>query len=234
MVSVRQSGQGARQEGRRLRPARTQVLAQIPEVSHRGDVMAITEVFACEWLLHEDGIDTKTGFDRFKGYAETILAVPGANAALIWDRVGHWAQTDHDWQQAEAAFRNAFDLEPNHYAYCLGVALNHLDRFEDALAVLSPATELADADSLVWFQTAFANERIGDVRGAAEGYRRAIALEPGYALAHFNLGGVLWNDGQEDEAGLVWREAIVRFPEHELAAKLEKDLAHVFATLQNR
>ena len=189
---------------------------------------AIAEAFICESMLHEDGANTGTNLARFKEYAHAMLADPGTNAALVWDRVGHWAQTDKDWIEAEAAFRHAFDLEPSRYAYCLGVALNHLNRFDDALAVLSPAADAADADSVVWFQTAFAKERLGDIAGAADGYRRAIALEPGYALAHFNLGGVLWNDGNMHAAVSAWSEAIERFPDHEHAAKLRRDLPDIF------
>jgi tetratricopeptide (TPR) repeat protein len=128
------------------------------------------------------------------------------------------------------AFRHAFDLKPNRYAYCLGVALNHLNRFHDALAVLSPATAAPHADSLVWFQSAFAKERLGDVHGAAEGYRRAIALEPGYALAHFNLGGVLWNGGNAVDAIAAWSEALSRFPQHELSDKLRRDFREFHGT----
>jgi tetratricopeptide (TPR) repeat protein len=195
---------------------------------HRDDPRALSEAFTCEGLLHERGGDPHIDFSQFKAHAEKLLTFPDVDAGLIWDRVGHWAQRDDDWTAAERAFRHAFEAEPNRYAYCLGVALNHLDRWEDALAVLLPATETSDADSVVWFQTAFAQDRVGNTPAAVDAYRRAIELEPGYALAHFNLGGVLWNARRPKEAFSVWSEAVARFPEHELAAKLRRDFSEIF------
>jgi len=195
---------------------------------HSGSVVGITEAFTCAWLLHERGVDTRLDFDQFKAQAKTLMASPGVDAALVWDRVGHWAKTDGDWVQAEAAFHRAFELKPDRYAHCLAVTLNHLGRYEDALAALLPLTKTPDVDSPVWFQIAFSQERVGNIQAAAEGYRRAIELEPGYALAHFNLGGVLWNDRNLPGAISAWSEAVARFPEHELTAKLQKDFPDIF------
>ena len=195
---------------------------------HRDDPRGLSEAFTCEGLLHERGGDARIDFAQFKTHAEKLLTFPDADVGLIWDRVGHWAQKDDNWTEAEIAFRHAFEVNPNRYAYCLGVALNHLGRYDDALAVLLPATEAPDADSLVWFQTAFAHDRVGDTEAAVDGYLNAIELEPGYALAHFNLGGVLWNAQMHWEALSAWGEAVERFPEHELTAKLRKDFPGAF------
>jgi tetratricopeptide (TPR) repeat protein len=195
---------------------------------NRDDPGGLSEAFTCEWALHERDGDRRIGFAEFKAHAEPLLAFPGVDAALVWDRVGHWAQTDDNWTEAESAFRRAFELRPDQYAYCLAVALNHLDRWDDTLSVLSPVAMSPNADSLVWFQLAFAQDRAGNPRGAVDGYRRAIELEPGYALAHFNLGGVLWNEGNLQDAISAWREAVARFPEHEFAAKLRRDLPQLF------
>lgn len=192
------------------------------------DVRGLLEAFTCEWALHERDGDARVSFAEFKAHAEALLAIPDVDPAAIWDRVGHWAQTDDNWAEAESAFRRAFDIEPHRYGYCLAVALNHLDRWEETLSVLSPIAAAPDADSLVLFQLAFAQERVGNAQGAADGYRRAIELEPEYALAHFNLGGVLWNERNVDAAVAAWREAVTRFPAHELAAKLRGDLPEFF------
>jgi tetratricopeptide (TPR) repeat protein len=198
---------------------------------HRDDPRGLSESFKCEWALHERHGDTRVSFPEFKAHAEALLRLPDVEAALVWDRVGHWAQTDDNWIEAEAAFRRAHELEPVRYAYCLALALNHLSQWDDTLAVLTPVTETPDADSLVWFQFAFAQERVGNVRGAIDGYRRAIELEPGYALAHFNLGGVLWNARDTEDAISAWREATRRFPEHELAEKLRRKFPEFFGAV---
>lgn len=196
---------------------------------HRDDPRGLAEAFTCEWALHERDGDARLSFNEFKTHAEALLKVPDADAGLIWDRVGHWAQTEGNWIEAEAAFRRAYDLEQPQYAYCLAVALNHLERWDDAVSVLTPIATARGADSLVWFQLAFAQERLGNVGGAVEGYRQAIELEPGYALAHFNLGGVLWNAGDIEEAVSAWSEAVERFPEHELTEKVQRMLSAFFS-----
>lgn len=49
-------------------------------------------------------------------------------------------------------------------------------------------------------------------------------LDPDYALAMFNLGGVYWNDGDLIAAARVWRLAIQKFPDHALAAEVREML----------
>jgi hypothetical protein len=55
-------------------------------------------------------------------------------------------------------------------------------------------------------------------------YQKAIALDPEYALAMFDLGGTYWNSGDFKQASRVWTAAIARFPDHELAAKVKRKL----------
>ena len=52
-----------------------------------------------------------------------IQHVQGEPAALLWDRLGHWAQEEKNWEEAERCFRIAYDLAGGHYGYCLGTAL---------------------------------------------------------------------------------------------------------------
>ena len=196
--------------------------------AHPGDVAALAEEFWTAGSLHEGGVKTAINIARLRSMALALVDCEGIDAALVWDRVGHWAQQEKNWIEAEAAFRLAFGLNPSRYAYCLGVALNHLVRHREALDVMLPETLRPDADSLVWFQVAFAEERVGELRRAVEGYERAIAIEPEYALAHFNLGGVLQRSRDYERAIAVWRNAIRLFPDHELAKKLRSDLPQYF------
>jgi hypothetical protein len=50
----------------------------------------------------------------------------------------------------------------------------------------------------------------------------------------FNLGGVYWNSGEKIEALRIWKAAIDRFPDHELAAKLQRDMPVFFSPGSNR
>jgi len=50
----------------------------------------------------------------------------------------------------------------------------------------------------------------------------------------FNLGGVHWNSREKIEALGIWKAAIDRFPDHELAAKLQRDMRVFFPLEPNR
>jgi hypothetical protein len=43
----------------------------------------------------------------------------------------------------------------------------------------------------------------------------------------FELGGTYWNSGEFKQASLVWKAALARFPDHELAAKVKRDYSQL-------
>jgi tetratricopeptide (TPR) repeat protein len=58
---------------------------------------------------------------------------------------------------------------------------------------------------------------------AISAYQKALNIDPDHALAMFDLGGNLWNSGDFQQASQVWKAAIARFPDHDLAAKVRRD-----------
>jgi tetratricopeptide (TPR) repeat protein len=89
---------------------------------------------------------------------------------------------------------------------------NEEDLFLLQAAVSRHDLEL-DPDS--WFSLnnlGIALERSGDLEGAADHFRRAVALMPSYAKAHHNLGVVLWEQGNADEAIAEYRLALRHNP----------------------
>ena len=181
------------------------------------------ERLLCVYLVHASGGHTEWDYEGFRRTVETLAADGEPDAAFLWDRVGHWAQTEEDWSEAETCYRRAFELSPSEYGYCLGTALNFLHRYEEAVAILLPQATEHQPDAMSWFQLAVAREGNGDVEGCIEAYKR-LELDEGYDLAWFNLGGVYWNSGDEAAAVSTWSEAMRRFPNHRLSAKLRKDL----------
>ena len=137
----------------------------------------------------------------------------------------HWAQDEGDWEEAEHCYRKAYDLAGGHYGYCLGTALNFLCRFEESRPLLIEQAERIQPDAMSWFQLGVANGNTGRSSEAIAAYEKAIALDPDYDLAIFNLGGVHWNDGNLIVARQVWRRAIERFPDHELAEEVRARIA---------
>ncbi|MEM7665525.1 MAG: tetratricopeptide repeat protein [Pseudomonadota bacterium] len=143
-----------------------------------------------------------------------------------WRRYG--AQDNEDWHSAETCFRRAFDLAGGHYGYCLGTALNFLERCEESLPILQEQAVKHQPDAMSWFQVAVAHEKLGQTDQSIYAYRKAIELEPDYDLAWFNLGGVYWNDEKRDEAATIWKQAVAQFPDHELAEKLQSEISFIF------
>lgn len=157
-----------------------------------------------------------------------IAQVDAEDAALPWDRLGHWAQDEGNWEEAERCYRKAYELEGGHYGYCLGTALNFLSRYEESRPILIEQAEHLQPDAMSWFQLGVANGNSGRLADAIAAYEKAIALDPDSALAMFNLGGVYWNDGDLIAATRVWQLAIEKFPDHDLVAEVRERLPLLF------
>jgi len=180
------------------------------------------ERLLCLWRIHVVGEHTEIDFEGFKLALIQIIKNGDPDSAFLWDRMGHWAQYDGNWIEAEKAYRKAYEIEPERYGYCFGTALNFLNRYGEALPILLRQAEEYQPDALSWFQVAMAREGIGDIEGSISAYQRAIELDVDYDLAWFNLGGLYWNSQDIVRANNVWGEAIRRFPDHELARKLRR------------
>jgi tetratricopeptide (TPR) repeat protein len=190
------------------------------------------ELLLAALYLRAEGQDIGQTYADFRNEFDRQIEHIGEadEVAFLWDRLGHWAQDEEDWGDAERCFRKAYDLAGSHYGYCLGTALNFLGRFEESLPILREQAEGIQPDAMSWFQLGVA---YGDLRQSAEAidaYKKALKLDPDYDLAMFNLGGVFWNSGERTEALSIWTSAIGRFPDHELAAKLRRDMPAFFAS----
>jgi len=62
---------------------------------------------------------------------------------------------------------------------------------------------------------------------AEKGFRKAIAADPGYALAHTYLGHCLYQLGRLDDAVGSWRRAIEAEPNSDAAQSARKKIGHV-------
>ena len=187
------------------------------------------ERLLCVFLLQTNGERTAYNYEKFKRSVEELVARGAADPAFLWDRCGHWAQGNGDWGEAEECYRRAFELSEHEYGYCLGTALNFLGRHEEALPILLPQAKEHEPDALSWFQVAVASEGTGDIERAVDACRRALRLDEDYALAWFNLGGLYWKSDRVTEAATTWKEAVRRFPAHELAAEVWRNLPGLLA-----
>lgn len=64
--------------------------------------------------------------------------------------------------------------------------------------------------------------KLGNIKESIHAYKRALNINPDYDLAWFNLGGLYWNNGEKNLARDTWKQAIAKFPDHELVAEVKK------------
>ncbi len=156
---------------------------------------------------------------------EKALELGLSDGGLVEDRVGHLCQDEGNWGEAADFFRLAVAKDPSQFGYCLGVSLTALGQFEEALPWILEAAKQHQPDALSWFQVALCYEGLGQTDYAIASYERAIELDESYADAWFNLGGIIWNSGDQERAFTVWQDACRRFPEHERAQEVIEFLA---------
>lgn len=192
------------------------------------DRRAQRERLLCLAYAKMSGKAVTIDYARYISDVSEYLTIDSTDAAYFWDRIGHWAQVDKNWEAAEQYYRKAYSLEPERYGYCLGVTLNYLKRFKEALPILVEQATIHQPDALSWFQVAISQDGIGNISGCKESYHRALTLDPNHALAMFNLGGIYWNHGPKAQALSIWSDAIKRFPEHKLAEKLREEFPEFF------
>jgi len=135
---------------------------------------------------------------------------------------------DWDWQGAETEFRRAIELNPNdvtaHYWYAQ--LLLALGRWDESLASINKAAQLDPVlPQLASFRgVIFHNRRHYDI--ALEEERKALVLDPGHFVPHFDLGRAYEQLGNYKQAVNEFQKAL------ELSGDdftTKASLAHVYA-----
>lgn len=180
------------------------------------DIKGNRERLLCLWRLHENGQEVDLDYDTFRQEMLSLIDAGDPDPAFIWDRIGHWAQTDGMWEKAGEAYRVACESDPDEYGYCLGVAMKNLGNYLEALPILLDQAKNHQPDELSWINVAETYEALGNADSCTTAYRKAIEIAPERAESWFNLGGSLLNLGFKDHALDIWEEAVARFPDHEL------------------
>jgi len=103
--------------------------------------------------------------------------------------------------QAREAWRAILEVLPQHQE--AAARLGHLaydDGDHKLAAELLERAAKGDAPAPVWFELGLARQDLRDHTGAISAYRKAIELKPDYAEAALNLGTVLQESGDMDQA----------------------------------
>ena len=99
------------------------------------------------------------------------------------------------------------------------LAVEHMKagRYPDAGAVLRKAVVVAPDDDNLWRILGGALSNIGETQASLDAFSQAIAISPGVARNHFNLGVALEQLGRYEDAKTCYRAAIGRDPAYILA-----------------
>lgn len=127
----------------------------------------------------------------------------------------HYRRTGN-LREAEAAFRNALKLAPDHpeALYRLASIASAVGRVDDALTLLDRATALAPTNPNYELARGVALESQGRWDAAIASYRRVSERFPEAPEPHDNIGNVLMGCGRVEEAVASYRRAVAAKPDY--------------------
>ena len=183
-------------------------------------------------LVHVSGGDLYRQLERYDDAAaayDRAVALYEARGDEQW--FVHYARgISHErldnWEQAEADFRKALELNPEHPQVLnyLGYSMvekrinldEALDMIERAVAARPDSGYIVD--SLGWVLY-----RLGRYEEAVEHMERAAELEPVDPVVNDHLGDVLWAVGRFQEAEFQWHRALSFIGETESSGDVDAD-----------
>lgn len=143
-------------------------------------------------------------FDGALGHLDRVIALaPQREAFLEKARTLDQASLDHAAlrPQARAAWQAILDVVPTSQEAAARLGRLAWEEGDHRLAAALLERAVAhEAPAPVWFDLGLVRQDLHDRAGAAQAYRKAIDLKPGYAEAALNLGTVLQEAGDLDGA----------------------------------
>lgn len=122
------------------------------------------------------------------------------------------------WEEAEIAYREAIKLAPDSPEPYIAISFVLTQpisgkllssRFLEAQKMARRAIELDPTNPVAFDQLGVALELSGNIDGATlDAYKRAVALDPEFALAHAHLGRLLRRNGKTKESTEAYSKAI--------------------------
>ncbi len=160
----------------------------------------------------------------------TALSLTGEELQQDWvlyySRGITFERTDR-WDQAEADFRKALELQPDQPLVLnyLGYSLVELGRnYDEALDMIEKAVEQRPNDGYITDSLGWILYRLGRFDEAVEPMERAVELTPVDPIINDHLGDVYWKVGRTREAEFQWRRALSFEPEEDEAIRIRRKL----------
>ncbi|CAI0913419.1 tetratricopeptide repeat protein [Serratia quinivorans] len=192
--------------------------------------VALRELLLAIIYLRNRNINVHKTYLQFKNDLEACANKIGSDpASVLWDLLGHWAEDEELGDEAILCFEKAYSLQKGDYGLCLSIALNNQHRYEESKTLMKIYTLAFPNDDQGWYRLASTYDLMGQLEKCIEPYRHSLSLNVDNDHAWFNLGGAFFNMGNYPEARRVWKEAVSRFPDHELTAKIRADIPFILA-----
>lgn len=190
--------------------------------------LAQRELLLAIIYLRNRNINVHKTYLQFKNDLEACANKIGSDAAsVLWDLLGHWAEDEELADEAILCFEKAYSLQKGDYGLCLSIALNKQHRYEESKNLMKIYTLAFPNDDQGWYRLASTYDLMGQLEKCIEPYLHSLSLNVDNDHAWFNLGGAFFNMGNYPEARRVWKEAVSRFPDHELTAKIRADIPFI-------
>jgi len=139
----------------------------------------------------------------------------GSTDAHVQARLGHHSLVEGDYVEAARLLESALGRIPDHVHARLDLALAwlRLGRWVEARAEVDRAVISHPGYPLTWVVRGMVQKQGGDLDGAYASTTRALDLEPDMALAHSNLGEILYASKCPQKAKRHLQQAVTLAPD---------------------
>ncbi|PTV96253.1 tetratricopeptide repeat protein [Rhodobacter aestuarii] len=166
------------------------------------------------WVALGDNLRREDRFaEAAKAYDKAIelSGEPKRSEWGLWYARAIAQERSGQWEQAEAGFRKALELNPGQPAVLNYLGYSYVEKrqnLDEALDMIQRAVAGRPDDGYITDSLGWAYYRLGRYTEAAEQMERAVELMPQDALLNDHLGDVYWAVGRKREAEFQWRRAL--------------------------
>ncbi len=178
--------------------------------------LAIVHITLGDLLRRERQFDAAShAYDR----AIDLLGTPRPQHWVVWYTRAITHEREDRWEQAEADFRKALELNPEqpHVLNYLGYSLvERREDLDEALEMIRRAVEGEPDNGYIVDSLGWVYYRLGRYEEALEHMERAVELLPTDPILNDHLGDVYYALGRSREARFQWRRALSFGPADDL------------------
>ncbi|WMS44999.1 tetratricopeptide repeat protein [Acuticoccus sp. MNP-M23] len=159
--------------------------------------------------------DFKQAGEIYTASIDNLGTVPEEYWTLYYYRGIANERTDN-WKGAEADFRKALELSPEHPLVLNYLGYSYIDRGEnldEAVSMVQRAVKQQPDDGYIVDSLGWAYYRLGRYEDAVEQLERAVSLRAGDPVINDHLGDAYWKVGRKLEAMFQWNHARDSDPE---------------------